>query len=177
MKQEKNRFRVVEELYRTQYQRIFRFFMTKTSDSDTASELTQDTFTILLERGNLEQLDTTDQKKYLQKCARNKLVDYYKRTERKKRLFEYLKHSFLDTNCNQESEEYCFMQKEIHNILNHNINTLSPDEKDIFYRYFLEKESIRAICLASGLSRYKLERTLVLIACQIKENIAHYYTG
>ncbi|MFW6366659.1 MAG: RNA polymerase sigma factor, partial [Spirochaetota bacterium] len=158
--------------------RIFNYFRLKTSDGEAARELTHDTFLKVLEQGRIEEMNELTQKSYLQKCAHNKLVDYYKTLSRKRALIDKLRSEYKCMIQTPDTEETLFIKADLERRLNYLIlHSLTPSERDIFYRRYFSYESIHSICSHTGMSRYRVERALNSINGRIRERISYYYTG
>lgn len=166
----------INKLYVTHFDTIFQFFRVKTSDCETARELTHDTFLKLLERGNIEHLESASQKSYLQKCAKHNLVDYYKCRDKKQQLIEQLECRHKAELESRETGEQFYLRNEILGNLYKTINdSLTETEQKILFQKYYDNESINAICVNTGISRYRLERILYYITTRIRDTLMKYY--
>jgi RNA polymerase sigma factor (sigma-70 family) len=161
------------ELYKKNYNHVFRYFQTKTSCIETARDLTHDTFVKIYERGKIDGLTYSDQKRYLQIAAKNRLVDYYKQVE-KQNLYVGILHTqcILDHSVNDEQIKYS--NTELYDRIADFFSRLTGREQEVFYYKYCMNETITTICLKLRISRYKIDQILTKLLEKIESQLGDY---
>jgi RNA polymerase sigma-70 factor (ECF subfamily) len=155
-----------ESIYSRLYKTVYYFVLSKISDTEVASDLTQEVF-LSAYRSWTEIPEQDTARKYLYIIARSRLIDYFRSAHRR--------HSFVPQ---MEDDESFFdqidgglpLQEDIFKESEHKaqalqiLNTLKASDRDILVAKFIQDLSYKEISEVFGISeesaRKKVERAL-----------------
>lgn len=108
------------------------------NSKEDAEDLLLDVFIAALERDSLQGLSTEEQRLWLWRVARNKLVDYYRRQVRRQHLPLEEASEMLDQN-NEHAPEWAALHNEKHRGLLEAIEELPPLQKEVILLRFVNE--------------------------------------
>lgn len=140
------------------YEDIYKFCCSKCRNAESACDITQDTFVIFL--NNCHKIDESAVRAYLYKIASNKLHEYFRSVQRQNSYVDLDECDFIECedtyHLDDEDDESdrCLSQEEFEERLNETqkkiLNILSPKEKELFYKLYVEKKSIKLVVQETG---------------------------
>ncbi|MDA3901711.1 MAG: sigma-70 family RNA polymerase sigma factor [Spirochaetes bacterium] len=162
-------------LYNSYSRYITSLIYRKTSDIHLSEELTHDVFVKIMENRAIFRIPPCLQKKYLHKCAKNRLVDHYRSMSRLPPCDTVSDTSFIPY-MGGKALESCYIEGEIlmtlHDTLLRKINS---EEQYVIRKKFFDNERTTAICRKSQISRYRFRRILRKATEKVKEELAPYF--
>ncbi len=153
-----------EELYEKLFDKVFGFCMNKTSNRTSAEDLTQDIFLKLIDR-----IETFDEKKgnflvWFWQLARNTVTDHYRK--QKETHFSDIEESKVEDSAGHTLPNILENSVEIQRVMSF-LNTITPDEKELFELHFVADLKYRDISEILG----KPEGNLRVAVSRLKEKI------
>lgn len=143
----------------TYYEDIYKFCCAKCRNADDASDITQEAFVIFLK--NRKEINDTFVRAYLYKIAGNKLHEYFREIKKENNYVqldecEYIEYEDTYNIDTDEEDGRPLSEEEFEELLNDTqrriMNILSPSEKVLFYKLYIEKKSIKLVSEETGYS-------------------------
>ncbi len=162
-----------EKIIAENYQYIYRFFATSLDDIDEACDLTQEVFTVFIEKQDT--LTDDNIKAWLYSVARNILIKEKRRLNINLKTV-YIGDLFIEPT-DPLSEDFIsriesknWSDEKIDELKNTILSNLTDEELDIFSKIFVEKTKYSEIAKIVGVS----ESAISTRACRIKKKILKY---
>lgn len=158
----------IDEITRSYYDMVYKYVGYRVSKYEDICDITQEVFIDLINHFNKEEIVSV--KKWLQKVAYNKIVDYYK-AKNKTALYVTHVEQFEDSiELSYETQDHV-SDKEIEEMSDRVLLQLSQDEKELHKDYFLNnatyaelsaKYATSEVTMRKRVSRlkYKLEKSM-----------------
>jgi RNA polymerase sigma-70 factor (ECF subfamily) len=109
---------------------IFAYTLRHTDSREDAEDLTLEVFTAAMEHNDISQLQPTEQLAWLKRVTHNKLIDSYRRAQRRVNVnIDF----FAETLYGEEEPEHIAIQNETHQQLHQYIRQLSPIHQQLLY--------------------------------------------
>ncbi|WP_242527490.1 RNA polymerase sigma factor [Ktedonosporobacter rubrisoli] len=170
-----DRQKTVTELYHRHAASIFAFLCQRTASREDAEDILLEVFTAGLQQPRLSQMSATEQRLWLWRVARNKMVDAYRRANQKRAAFsleEMGTDACIDEDQTPESE---VVRWEEYGQLQHMLSELSPLQQQVLQMRFVQNmrsaEIARHIGKSEGAVRTLLSRTLNLLRTAYRKDI------
>jgi RNA polymerase sigma factor (sigma-70 family) len=154
---------MVEGLFRHYAPAIFAFLLQQTSSREDAEDLLLEIFTTILDHRQLRQFSEEDQRQWLWRITRNKMIDAYRRSARRPAVsVEYMPNDlFADV---EHEPEHALLHWEEYAQLHSKLQTLPPLQQLILKLRFVNGLRSPEIALLIGKSetavRAMLSRTM-----------------
>ncbi|HRX15867.1 MAG TPA: sigma-70 family RNA polymerase sigma factor [Spirochaetota bacterium] len=164
----------IEMLYKNHHQFVVMMLYRKILDIHLSEEFAHDIFVKIIEGGYIVNIPSSLQRKYLSKCIKNLLSDYYKALNSHNHE-SYTDNMLLTYNRNKTTEN-CFLEGEIMSTLHDALDKKMTDqEMYIIRKKYFENENITTICKKIKLSRYRFRRILRKATDKVREELTPYF--
>lgn len=164
----------IEALYKNHHQFVVIMIYRRILDIHLAEEFAHDIFVKIIEGGYIVNIPSCLQRKYLSRCIRNLLSDYY-RVNNSNHHESYTDNMLVAHNRTKTTEN-CFLEGEIMSTLHDALDKKMTDqEMYIIRKKYFENENITTICKKTKLSRYRFRRILRKATDKVRDELTPYF--
>lgn len=160
-----------EEVCRENYARIYNYILAKTEKREAAEDITQDVFLIAFQKGEAF-LQHEKPIAFLYTTARNLVLEYYKQD--KSNVIE-LDEARITAFGKDAYEELCLWKSDCVNEASYQkqvFQKLQPEEWSLYRKYYIEKQSMKAIARELQMSEPAIRMKYMRIRRKVRKIVS-----
>ncbi len=140
-----------EQVYEAHKDCIYNYLLYLTGEQNRAEDLYQDCM-VKVYKNLKHQSHAGSMKAWIYTIARNTYLDYQRRQARMNRLFRWRNRDVLEENASADVPDELFEQQDVRHRLQHLINKLPPDQREVIVMHYIWELSFREIAEQLSLS-------------------------